>query len=554
MKKLLFICIFLSGLLFYSCSSPSTPSTNSNTQFEITLNASPAESGSVSPSSGQYEEGSTVDISATPNEDWRFDHWEGDFNGSSSTAEITANSDKDITAIFEKKSYELTITTDGSGTVDENVVTSKAESYEAGTVVELTANAAEEWVFVEWKGDVAGTQNPQQITVDNPKEVTAVFEKKTYPLTVNTQGEGTVDQQTVQNKVTDYESGTVVELTANAALGWTFSEWSGALNGTENPKQITVDNAKEVTAIFVQSGNFYLDENGITVKCPDANVGDTGIVNGTVYTKRSADQITPGNAETTCTSGITEMDFLFNGASSFNGDINSWDVSSVTDMSYMFSSAYDFNTDISSWDVSSVENMKGMFEGAESFNQSLNSWDVSSVTNMELMFLEAEVFNQSLDSWDVSSVTSMTDMFYYAIAFNGTIGSWDVSSVTNMENMFADAESFNQDLNNWIVTSVTTMADMFYHAASFNGNISNWDVSNMEDMEGMFLGATSFNQDLSNWDVAEVYSMDYMFKNATSFDQDISGWCVIQINSQPYNFSTGSPLTLSQKPSWGLCP
>ena len=49
------------------------------------------------------------------------------------------------------------------------------------------------------------------------------------------------------------------------------------------------------------------------------------------------------------------------GASSFNGDLSSWDVSSVKDMSWMFDAASSFNGDISSWDVSSVTNMRGMF-------------------------------------------------------------------------------------------------------------------------------------------------------------------------------------------------
>jgi surface protein len=74
----------------------------------------------------------------------------------------------------------------------------------------------------------------------------------------------------------------------------------------------------------------------------------------------------------------------------------------------MFTGATAFNQDISSWDVSGVENMNGMFEDASNFNQDISSWDVSSVTNMGVMFegdLLPTTFNQDLSSWDVSNVT-----------------------------------------------------------------------------------------------------------------------------------------------------
>jgi len=58
-----------------------------------------------------------------------------------------------------------------------------------------------------------------------------------------------------------------------------------------------------------------------------------------------------------------------------------------------------------------VTNMNRMFNGATSFNQSLNNWDVSSVTNMDRMFYDATSFNQQLNDWDVSSVTNMSNMF-----------------------------------------------------------------------------------------------------------------------------------------------
>jgi len=48
--------------------------------------------------------------------------------------------------------------------------------------------------------------------------------------------------------------------------------------------------------------------------------------------------------------------------------------------------------------------------------------------------------------------------------------------------------------------------------------------------------------------------MGYIFYGANSFNQDISSWCVTNISSEPYEFSSSSPLSESNKPFWGNCP
>ena len=233
--------------------------------------------------------------------------------------------------------------------------------------------------------------------------------------------------------------------------------------------------------------DFELAPNGVTVLCDDAEVGDTGEVDGTVYTKRTRDQITTDNAATTCTSGITDMSGLgfALGGPSFTADISTWDVSSVTDMSDMFVEATYFIRDISNWDVSNVTNMSGMFFFAESFNQDISAWDVSNVTDMEAMFAYAASFNQDIGDWDVSSVTDMINMFEQADSFNQDIGGWDVSSVTDMSGMFYSAESFNQDIGDWDVSSVTNMRNMFYNSGlsttNYDALLNGWATLNLQN-------------------------------------------------------------------------
>lgn len=289
-----------------------------------------------------------------------------------------------------------------------------------------------------------------------------------------------------------------------------------------------------------EAQDFFLHENGVTVLCPDAANGDTGEVNGIVYTKRSYNQITYENAETTCTSGITDLSYKFAGAnlnnpSNFNGDIGSWDVSNVTDMRNLFPNAIYFDQDISSWDVSNVTNMSRMFTNALSFNQNIGSWDVSGVTDKVAMFNRAESFNQDISSWDVSSVTDMSSMFNRAESFNQDIGGWNVTNVTSMSYMFTNAFSFNQDIGSWNVSSVLNMRYMFAGGSSFNQDVS-------------------FNQDIGNWDVSNVLEMVGMFQNNISFNQNLSLWCVEQIPTAPDNFAEGSSLTSDHLPVWGTCP
>ena len=182
---------------------------------------------------------------------------------------------------------------------------------------------------------------------------------------------------------------------------------------------------------------FFLHSNGITIRCPDAALGDKGTIGGVEYTKGTKDDITVTNAATTCTSGITDMGSLFLSASTFNQDIGSWDVSSVTDMGGMFKSADAFNQDIGDWDVSSVMSMGSMFGSAIAFDQDIGSWDVSSVTNMFAMFQGAAAFNQDIGGWDVSSVTNMLTMFLGATAFNQDLSGWCVSGIASLPSAFA---------------------------------------------------------------------------------------------------------------------
>jgi len=129
------------------------------------------------------------------------------------------------------------------------------------------------------------------------------------------------------------------------------------------------------TASVTVAVPFFLAANGVTVVCTAHAVGETGEVGGVIYTKRSKAQIAAlVSAEdyvplaTTCTSDVTDMNGMFDGATAFNQDIGSWNVSSVTAMNDMFANATMFNRDLSGWCVSLITGEPSDFDsGATSW-------------------------------------------------------------------------------------------------------------------------------------------------------------------------------------------
>jgi hypothetical protein len=76
--------------------------------YTLTTSVGPSGSGSVSPSSGTYDVGTSVPLTATPASGYSFSHWGGDASGTSTSVTITMNSDKDVTAYFTTiPTYEL---------------------------------------------------------------------------------------------------------------------------------------------------------------------------------------------------------------------------------------------------------------------------------------------------------------------------------------------------------------------------------------------------------------------------------------------------------------
>ena len=481
MKKLI---LLLAVLFVVSCSKDPII-------YTLTTSANPADGGTVSPSTQQYEEGKTATITATASSEYLFQSWSG-ATGSTNSTSVVMNSDKSVTANFVKKKYALTTTVEGEGTVTEKVIKAGAATdYNSGTIVELTAVPSREWLFVEWKGDVTSTENPVQITIDKAKSVTAVF----------TQPAGYLDTNGITVKANSWANvGDTVNISGEI---YTVVDLEMLRKMISEEKDIS----KVITTLITDMSSLFR------------------------FSKFN------GDISSWDVSNVSDMSSMFD-FSEFNGDISNWDVSNVTTMYYLFN-ASKFNGNISNWDVSNVVNMGAMFScfqfgGTNPFNGDISKWDVSNVTNMFGIF-HLSKFNGDISKWDVSNVTSFEYSFMDS-EFTGDLSSWDVTKATSMRRMF-EGSKFNGVISSWDVSNVSDMSSMFSFTQEFNQDIGNWDVSSvsMEPSGGIDTG------------------FDSMFFLASSFSQDLSKWCVEKITSTPNSFAHESNYYYEKEkhPKWG---
>ena len=209
----------------------------------------------------------------------------------------------------------------------------------------------------------------------------------------------------------------------------------------------------------------------------------------------------------------TSMEKAFDGCS--NLTYNATDapnLSMVTDMTFMFSGATLFNGAIGSWDVSGVTDFAAMFIAASSFNQDISTWDMSAALNINSMFNSAPNFNQDISGWNVSSVESMNGTFNGATQFNQPIGSWDVSNVKEMRLTFNNASSFNQPLDSWNTSSCTIFFRMFEGATSFDQSLASFDVTGVSEssltrmLDNSGLSVENYDATLNGWSSQPVQS------------------------------------------------
>lgn len=149
------------------------------TKESYRLTTSAGSNGSVTPASRDYTcavPPTEVTVTATPDSGYQVDSWSGACSGSGTTCRVTMDAHKSVSVTFEAVpviipiTYDLAVSVSGGGTA------SGGGTYDAGTVVTVSATDTEQWWFVRWEGDITSTSRSASVTMDSDKAVTAVFQ------------------------------------------------------------------------------------------------------------------------------------------------------------------------------------------------------------------------------------------------------------------------------------------------------------------------------------------------------------------------------------------
>ena len=227
--------------------------------------------------------GTTVSISATANDGYRFSGWTGDLTSTSASTTILVDTDKTVSANFiQQCTLSVSANPTAGGTVDP-----EEDTIDCGKVHRVVATANDGYCFDSWKsifgsaaedGEGAEGENEDaedmvdegasgqdtcrststgtlQSRANNPVRVfQAIFRKHEHRLTITTSsvngGAGTV---TPAPGTHTYPPGEKVTISAAGIFGATH-QWGGACSGFAATCEVTMDGHRSVSVTFHGSG------------------------------------------------------------------------------------------------------------------------------------------------------------------------------------------------------------------------------------------------------------------------------------------------------------
>lgn len=206
--------------------------------------------------------GVSLTLTAVPASGSAFTGWSG-IDGCEGVGPCTIlmTEDTTVTASFEP-GYLLRVLMDGDG---RGTVTSNPEGLDCGppcsasfvqdTEVELTPDPAANYEFVGWSGPCTVVGDSCFVTMDQARSVTAAFARIRHNVSVTVDGSGTVKSNVVGIDCrdvcdADFDQGSSIRLVATPDVDSIFVGWQGSCTGTRLVCSLSIDDVKDVLAIF----------------------------------------------------------------------------------------------------------------------------------------------------------------------------------------------------------------------------------------------------------------------------------------------------------------
>ena len=219
------------------------------------------------------------------------------------------------------------------------------------------------------------------------------------------------------------------------------------------------------------------------------------------------------NLDSVTGTGLESFHVATGGTRTFNRDINTKQVTvgTASPITYI------------AWDIAGVTSINRVLYGATSFTGSVDNWNTTGVSNMNQAFFNSTLFNSNVGTqsvtvgtgptartytaWDVSSVTIMSAMFQGSGFNNTTPQTWNLNAITS--------------INNWCPSISDANLETILYAWSLNSNTNSGPAGTVNATN---IGGT----------IARTYSvgsnMDLALNDPTNGLVAAKGWNITGIN------------------------
>ncbi len=231
----------------------------------------------VSPINSEY--GKTETLTATPGYGYKFAGWSGDAEGILPELSLLMDGNKNVAARFEPiDTFAVMVAANpaGGGTF---TITPQKDTYSYGEEIIVEAAPADGYSFSSWSGSSNSDLESIRLTVDGNINLTGKFSRRTYYVTVEKEGEGTIEPS---NSPIEAHYGNEVTLSANPAEGHSFYGWAGDAEGSDNPLTLSVTKSVTVKAVFIENDKYVVvtsvspADAGTVTRIPDQSTFEKG--------------------------------------------------------------------------------------------------------------------------------------------------------------------------------------------------------------------------------------------------------------------------------------